>query len=178
MGYAGGTTGDPTYDNIGDHAETIQIDFDPSVLSYGDLLKVFWSAHNPVYGGAYGQYRSMILYHSEDQRRQAEASLAEEEGIRGARFTTVIAPLREFTPAELYHQKYYLQSDRVLLKEILARYPDRQAIVDSTAAARLNGYAAGYGDLESWEKELDRLGLTEEGAAYLIKGLKEPGRKP
>lgn len=147
----------------------MQIDFDPSIISYEDLLEVFWDAHNPIYGGAYGQYRSMILYHNEEQRRLAEASLAEEERIRGANFSTTLAPLKAFTPAEFYHQKFYLQSDQVLLGEILSRYPNRKAIVDSTAAARLNGYAAGYGDRESLEKQLEGLGLTDEGAAYLMK---------
>ena len=62
----------------------------------------------------------------------------------------------------------------MLIKEILSRYPNRKAIIDSTAAARLNGYAAGYGDRESLEKEIDRLGLTDEGTAYLMKSLETP----
>jgi len=152
----------------------VQIDFDPSVISYGDLLEVFWNAHNPIYGEAYGQYRSMILYQNEEQRRQAEDSMARKERLLGAHFTTTIAPLKNFTPAEFYHQKFYLQADQVLIKEILSRYPNRKAIIDSTAAARLNGYAAGYGDRESLEKEIDRLGLTDEGTAYLMKSLETP----
>lgn len=95
--------------------------------------------------------------------------MAEQEQERGASFSTTISPLENFTLAEFYHQKYYLQADRELMQEILARYPNKKDIVDSTAAARLNGYIAGYGDTKSLKKEIDLYGLTEAGIEYLLK---------
>ena len=76
----------------------MQIDFDPSVISYGDLLEVFWNAHNPIYGEAYGQYRSMILYQNEEQRRQAEDSMARKERLLGAHFTDHHSTVEKFYP--------------------------------------------------------------------------------
>lgn len=146
----------------------MQIDFDPTVISYEDLLEVFWEAHNPIYGGAYGQYRSMILYNNDDQRKMAEASKDELEEKRGAVFSTTVKQLKNFATAEFYHQKFYLQADSELMRLILSRYPNRTSIVDSTAAARLNGYIAGYGTAESLMGEIEDYGLTEEGINYLL----------
>ena len=75
VGYAGGTTPSPTYYGMGDHTESIEIYYDPKVVSYNDLLDIFWESHSPTSRPYSRQYMSMIMYNSEKQRRSAEASL-------------------------------------------------------------------------------------------------------
>ncbi|HEX2030858.1 MAG TPA: peptide-methionine (S)-S-oxide reductase MsrA [Actinomycetota bacterium] len=116
VGYSGGHTPNPTYEQVCSHttghAEVAQVAFDPERVSYDQLLQVFWAMHDPTQVDRQGpdigdQYRSAIFTHSEDQRTAAEAS---REGAQ-ARFdrpiATSIEPLREFYPAEGYHQRYY-----------------------------------------------------------------------
>ncbi|MBI4469680.1 MAG: peptide-methionine (S)-S-oxide reductase MsrA [Acidobacteria bacterium] len=115
-GYAGGESTNPTYKQVcsGEtgHAEVIQIMFDPSRISYGELLDVFWQAHDPTTPNRQGadegsQYRSIILYHDEDQRRVAEKSKQEAARAFQASIVTEIVPLKKFYPAEAYHQDYF-----------------------------------------------------------------------
>jgi len=115
-GYAGGTTKNPTYKEVCSgktgHAEVIQIEFDPKVISYGKILEAFWEAHDPTTLNRQGpdtgtQYRSIILYNSEAQRRAAEKSKAEAQKHFIRPIVTEIVPLKEFYKAEGYHQDYY-----------------------------------------------------------------------
>ncbi len=92
----------------------------------------------------------------------------EEARIKGAIFTEVV-PFNEFYRAEDYHQKYYLRGVRELAAEYLAIYPDIMDFVGSTATARVNGYAGHYGTKERLERELNSLGLSEEGQSRLLK---------
>ncbi len=80
---------------------------------------------------------------------------------------TLIAPIRSFTPAEDYHQKYLLKHHHLLGKEIQRFYPNHKDFVNSTAAARLNGYAGGYGSMKQLCGEIDTLGLSCAGKAVL-----------
>ena len=118
-GYAGGVTLNPTYEEVCSgrtgHAEAVQVVFDPAVVSYGDLLRVFWEAHNPTQGMRQGndvgtQYRSAIYYRDDPQRRAAEESRAAFQAVlTGAGYgqiTTEIAPAGKFNFAEDYHQQY------------------------------------------------------------------------
>jgi peptide-methionine (S)-S-oxide reductase len=119
VGYEGGHTPNPTYEEVctgrTGHAETVRVVFDPSRVSYPQLLKVFWESHDPTQGMRQGndigtQYRSAIFYQSEEQKAAAEQSAAEfgkklaERGY-GA-ITTEIVPASEFYFAEDYHQQY------------------------------------------------------------------------
>jgi peptide-methionine (S)-S-oxide reductase len=106
VGYAGGTTVDPTYKTMGDHTETLQVDFDPSRISYGELLDVFWTSHRPTSPPLSRQYMSAILFHNEEQRRAAEESRDRMAKTFGNVYTR-IAPFERFYLAEEYHQKYY-----------------------------------------------------------------------
>ncbi|NNE29209.1 MAG: peptide-methionine (S)-S-oxide reductase MsrA [Saprospiraceae bacterium] len=117
-GYAGGHVENPTYEEVcgkkSGHAEVIQIEFDPSVVTYGDLLEMFWRSHDPTTLNRQGndvgpQYRSAIFFHDEDQHQQAEASKAAAEAAKlwPDPIVTEIAPLTKFYPAEDYHQNYY-----------------------------------------------------------------------
>jgi peptide-methionine (S)-S-oxide reductase len=119
-GYAGGFTPNPTYEEVCSgrtgHAEVVQVVFDPSKVSYEQLLKRFWESHDPTQGMRQGndvgtQYRSLILVNDEEQRRQAEASRdayqrALREAGHGEEITTEIQPAGEFYFAEPYHQQY------------------------------------------------------------------------
>lgn len=116
-GYAGGHTENPTYGQVcaGDtgHAEVVRITYDPSVVSYGELLEMFWKSHNPTTPNRQGadvgsQYRSIILYQDEEQKRVAEQSKrkGKESGGFSDPIVTEIVPAGEFYEAEGYHQDY------------------------------------------------------------------------
>jgi peptide-methionine (S)-S-oxide reductase len=115
-GFAGGTTANPSYEDVctgtTGHAEVIQLKFDPSVISYDQLLGVFWEAHDPTTLNRQGndagtQYRSIILYSNEAQKLAAEKSKAQAAKNFTSPIVTEIVPLTKFYPAEDYHQNYY-----------------------------------------------------------------------
>jgi peptide-methionine (S)-S-oxide reductase len=168
VGYAGGTLPNPSYYNLGNHSETIQIDYDPSRITYQDLLAVFWESHSPQYPAYSQQYASIIFYHDDEQRKTAEDSLEQEQLRLQVPVYTVIRPFENFTLAEDYHQKYYLQGDRDLFGEMSKIYPEMQSLIGSTAAARINGYLGGNGSLLSLQQGITALGLSEWGRNKLL----------
>ena len=168
VGYSGGTTRNPTYHHLGDHTETVQVDYDPSRISYGDLLAVFWGSHAPGVPAWSRQYQAAVFYHNAAQKRLALASKAKVAAqIKGEVFTRVL-PAATFYPAEDYHQKYYLRQNPELFRELSANYPASADLLASTAAASLNGYAAGFGDRERLLGEIDLLGLSPQGRERLL----------
>jgi len=162
VGYAGGTTAAPTYGSIGDHSETVQVVFDPEVISFAELLEVFWQSHDPTAKPYLTQYRNAVFYLDEEQRRQAEASRRQLGTKLGRSVGTVIEAAGIFTPAEDYHQKYYLQRVAPLMAELRQRYPDRQQLFRSTEAARLNGYLGCNGDPATFGADLRQVDLPAE----------------
>jgi peptide-methionine (S)-S-oxide reductase len=117
-GYAGGSVPYPTYEMVHEgttgHAETVVVEFDPNVISYEKLLKVFWSSHDPTSLNRQGpdvgpQYRSAIFFYNEDQRRAALASYRDLTRARVYRspIVTELVPMKAFFQAEDYHQDYY-----------------------------------------------------------------------
>jgi peptide-methionine (S)-S-oxide reductase len=120
-GYAGGQVANPSYEQVcgkrTGHAEVVQIGFDPGQVSYEDLLRVFFTIHDPTTKDRQGndvgpQYRSIILTHDEAQKASAAAVIAEIEaaGIWPGRIVTEVRPLEVFWPAEEYHQNYYARN--------------------------------------------------------------------
>lgn len=168
VGYAGGALKDPTYHNLGDHSETIQIDYDPAQISYEELLQVFWDSHYPASRPWSRQYASIIFYQDEEQKRLATESWEREAAKYEGAIYTEIVPLTEFYLAEGYHQKYRLQSVPLLQEEFSAIYPDEADWVNSTAVTRVNGYVGGNGTLESLQAEIDKLGLSVEAKEFLL----------
>ena len=168
VGYAGGDSQNPTYRSIGDHAETIQIDYDPSVISYEELLGMFWAGHTPISPSSSSQYASNIHYGTEEEKLLAEQSMQAQEKVLGKQLYTEIVALGTFTLAEDYHQKYYLQNKKDLMSEFSAIYPDMMDFINSTAAARANGYVGRNGSLEALQAEIEQLGLSEEGQEELL----------
>jgi len=144
-GYAGGTVENPTYEQVctgtTGHAEVVQITFDPQVISYRQLLTIFFTIHDPTTPNRQGedvgsQYRSIILYHSEEQRRVAEEVMEE---VRRAKIwgdrpiVTELVPFKAFYRAEEYHHNYYRRNPdkpycRLVIAPKLAKfrshYPD------------------------------------------------------
>jgi peptide-methionine (S)-S-oxide reductase len=123
VGYMGGTTKNPTYEEVctgkTGHAETVHLKFDPKTISYGELLDIFWSIHDPTQlnrqGPDFGSnYRSIIFYHSPEQRKLAVASRErlEKSGKYGGRIVTEIIPAAVFWRAEEYHQKYEMKTGK------------------------------------------------------------------
>ena len=115
VGYTGGHKERPTYKEVcqGDtgHVEAVQVEFDPSEISYEKLLEVFWKIHNPTLIDKQGpdigkQYRSAIFYHNEIQKNIAERSMELEQKKYDKKIATKIEPLKKFYLAEAYHQKY------------------------------------------------------------------------
>ena len=172
VGYAGGKTINPTYHSLGDHTETIQIDFDPRVISYAELLDIFWREHQPTSRPWSRQYASIILYADEEQKKQAEAGKARLSKSKMQKVYTEIAPLERFYPAEDYHQKYTLRNEPLLARELLKLFPDPEAFRNSTAVSKVNGYLAGSGDPELFAKDLPLLGLSPGAQEYLARRFK------
>lgn len=117
-GYAGGHVANPTYRQVGmgrtGHAEVVQITFDPTVVSFRQLLQVFFTIHDPTTPNRQGadvgpQYRSMVLYHSDEQKQTTMDVIAELTAAQvwPAPIVTEVVPMGEFYPAEDYHQNYY-----------------------------------------------------------------------
>jgi peptide-methionine (S)-S-oxide reductase len=177
VGYAGGTTSNPEYTSIGDHSEAIEIVYDPTRISYSDLLNVFWNSHDPTLPSLSRQYRSIIFYHDEEQKRAALESKQREELRLGKAVVTDIVPVSQFYQAELYHQKYYLQHVPELSEDLLAISLSHEDMTDSTALARLNGYVGGYGSLETLKEQLNNLGLSEAGKKKILE-IAEIGLSP
>jgi peptide-methionine (S)-S-oxide reductase len=122
-GYAGGHADNPTYEQVcggrTGHAEVVQITFDPAVVTFGDLLDVFFTIHDPTTKDRQGadvgpQYRSIILHHGPEQKAAAERAIADlsEKKIWRAPIVTEVVPLEKFYPGEAYHQDYFEQNPR------------------------------------------------------------------
>jgi len=172
VGYAGGAKENPTYHNLGDHSETIQIDFDPSKISYERLLEIFWEEHDPTSRPWSRQYKAVVFYHHEEQKRLAIASRDRLAIQLGKTIHTEILPFANFYAAEDYHQKYYLQQHRQVLRQFQQYYPQAADLMNSTAAARVNGYIGGYGTSASLKADIDRLGLSEAAREELLESVK------
>lgn len=131
-GYAGGRVAHPSYaavcTGLTGHAEVVQITFDPSVVSYEDLLDVFFTIHDPTTPNRQGpdtgtQYRSAIFHHSPEQRAAAERKIAELEtaGVWDRPIVTEVVPLDAFYAAEAYHQDYYRRNpDQAYCRAVIA----------------------------------------------------------
>jgi len=143
VGYAGGTTPDPTYADIGDHTEALQIEYDPRELSFADLLDVAFRSHDPRHRVGKTQYQNIVFTATEKQR-EALASYLEGSEYGREGIETRIEPLEQFTLAEPYHQKYRLQSKRWATTVFREAGYDGADLRESPAAAKLNGYVAGH----------------------------------
>ncbi len=171
VGYAGGTSDKPTYRSIGDHTEAIQIEFDPKKVSFTDLLEVFWAAHDP-YGRHWStQYKAVLWTHGSEQAREAKAFVAAKTKGSDRAPTTAILAAPRFWIAEDYHQKYYLRSKKKLVPALLGEDWTDKELLDSTVAARANGWITGHGTPEEILAESEALKLDEKAREALADAL-------
>jgi len=178
VGYCGGSISEPTYHHLANHAETLQVDFDPAAIGYEEILALFFASHQPTRPSWSSQYRSAIFCDGGRQLEQARQAAAELSGRLGHQVQTEIAPLDRFWWAEGYHQKYLLRQSRPLARELAAAYPRPEDFVQSPVAARVNGFLGGNGSLEQLERELPRYGLSPAAGEELRALAKRRGVSP
>ncbi|GBG85819.1 hypothetical protein CBR_g40629 [Chara braunii] len=148
VGYAGGTRANPDYYHMGDHAEAVQIDYDPTVISYEQLLEIFWASHNPVQSFGQGpdvgrQYRAIVFTRSTYEESLASESKKEvQERHPNDNVRARVVKFESFTVAEPFHQKFELKR-RPQLFQLVAHLTDAE-LLNSKAAAELNAYASGF----------------------------------
>lgn len=168
VGYAGGQEADPTYKNIKDHTETIEIDYDPKVISYQELLELFFAQHDPYSPAHSRQYASLILYQNKNQKEIALALKQKLETETENQIITKIKKLDKFYLAENYHQKYRLQQRQQFKQNYLAKLSIKE-FINSPAVAKVNGYLAAEGKKDNIIKNLGKLGLTKELQEKILK---------
>lgn len=163
VGYTGGTKKFPTYHDLGDHTESLQIKFDPEQTSYEKLLEMFWNNHDST-ACLSRQYMSAIFYHDEEQKTLAEKTLDEHQKKMTRKIQTRIKSAETFYTAEDYHQKYMLRQHRNLLSSLNLSAKD---MLSGHIATRLNGYVGGFGTVQNLEEERKTLGLNEAQVAMV-----------
>ena len=140
VGYAGGSTANPSYRQVGTgstgHAEGVQIEFDPSQISYREILEAFFAVHDPTTPNRQGadvgpQYRSLILYHTPEQKENAETVIRDLKA-EGVRVGTQVEPFTAYYMAEDYHQDYFDKNPyagycRVVIEPKLVKFRERYA---------------------------------------------------
>jgi len=172
VGFTGGTKLNPTYRSLGDHTETVELEYDTERTSYSDLLDIFWNNHDPTIMCS-RQYMSVIFYHDDQQKKLAEDSLKSAQAENRSNITTQLLPAETFYNAEHYHQKYMLRKHDWLVKALKL---DNESLITSSVAARINGYVGGYGDESSFDAERSELSLTEEVGEYVLEEIRASQR--
>ncbi|WP_138755058.1 peptide-methionine (S)-S-oxide reductase MsrA [Paenibacillus sinopodophylli] len=174
-GYAGGTAPEPTYRQMGDHTETVQITFDPAIISFGELLEVFWNNHNPVNINEYKgrQYQSLLFYSNEGHKAEINRILRKREALGKSEPATEIVPASAFHLAEDRHQKYYLKRFQDAMDKLDNLFGSQAELQNSTLAARLNGLAKGYTNMERIVMEVRNWRMEPSNQERLIACIKE-----
>jgi len=165
----------PTYHSLGDHSESVEIDYNPAIVSYQDLLKIFWEGHDPGARPWSTQYKAAIFYHNDEQKRLAEETRKGIEATRKIKVHTEILPSSTFYVAEGYHQKFSLRGQPEILKEFRAIYPSDEGLMNSTAAARVNGYLSGLTGFEDVQEAVDNLRLAAQARDRLLAAIRKHG---
>ncbi|KAB1201876.1 Peptide methionine sulfoxide reductase A5 [Morella rubra] len=158
VGYAGGSKSNPEYRSLGNHAESVQVEYDPRLINFRQLLEVFWSSHDSrqVFGqgpDVGNQYRSIIFSNGNEESRLAAISKEREQArSKSGIVTTQIQQRGTFYPAEPEHQKFELKRNPFLL-QLIGNLPEEE-LEGSSLASKLNGYAAGLCP-ENVQKQID-----------------------
>jgi len=163
VGYTGGITKQPTYRNMGDHTETVEITYNPNTITYEELLQFFWKNHNPFTKNR-RQYMSAIFCYGEEQLTKAKLSMVEIQKQYSQPICTVIQLAKEFYIAEDYHQKYLLRKHPTLLKSLKLSPED---IVSSYAASKLNAFINNDSTNEHFLEVCQDLSLSEDQITYI-----------
>ena len=157
----------PVYHDLGDHSEAIQIDFDPSRISYRELLDIFWKSHDPARSSWSRQYRNAVFYHNDLQMKTAMETRDKLASKEKERIATAIEPYSGFYLAEDYHQKHSLRGYPEIMEEFRLMFPDLKSLVNSTAVTRVNGYLGRYGSCDSLKEEIESFGLSRRAKETL-----------
>ena len=174
VGYAGGRKKNPSYRSMGDHTETVQVDYDPQIITYAQLLQIFWDSHQFDSKAWSRQYMNAVFYHGQLQKKLAEQSLAAaaaRRGIKPDEVRTAILPAGPFTYAELYHQKYALTRYHDIREFLEKIYPDPKSLADSSVATRLNAFLGTGFDWKAQrlQQELPSYGLPAKLEKQVLK---------
>lgn len=153
-----------------DGAEAVQVDFDPKVITYQELLNVFWTAHHPDITIDDRMYQNAVFYHTEQQRVAAEASKAAMAKKLSKPITSTIEPVN-FKAARDSEQKYFLRNSPIW-EDFKKNYPDGD-VMNSAAAAKINGYLGGNSEQKYFDAYAPKLGLSEASLAQLRKKVPE-----
>lgn len=178
VGYTGGDKEFPTYQSLGNHTESVQIDFDENVISYEELLDLFLAYHNPHSQPYSQQYKSAIYYADEAQKMAAQQKKADLEEETGMTVHTEILPVETFYIAEAYHHKYYLRKVSILAQELEEKYPTLDAFLDAPSVTWINGYVFGCRSIEALLKDLPSFGLSFEAEETLKDIVKKHNFQP
>lgn len=170
VGYMGGVVPNPTYKAIADYTETTQIEFDPTIVTYEDLLQMFWDGHN-AFRPASTQYSSFIFVHDEEQRAAAQASYEAAQKEHGQKPATVIREATDFYTGEFYHTHYYIQRYRELTAALAAvdgiddlSSCSVDAFSDSPVVSKMNAYVGGFGSRRQMEEDIKTLRVPDSVA--------------
>ncbi|XP_070544406.1 peptide methionine sulfoxide reductase-like [Ptychodera flava] len=167
-GYIGGEKKNPTYRDLGDHTEAVELEYDPEKTDFSKLLQVFWENHDPAEQHK-RQYMSAIFVHDEEQEKLSKKSMEEQQKKNEDKIVTQILPAGTFYDAEDYHQKYFLRFHDNLLSSL--GMGDKE-LLNSYRASRLLGYITGHGKEDNFKNEVDKLALTADQAGYVRKFMK------
>lgn len=167
--YSGGNSKDPTYANLKDHTEVVEIEFDPHIISYGKLLKIFFDNHPFDSNTEKIQYKSTIIPTNENQKNTAEKELLFVKKVFGKhRVFTLLKNFTEFYEAENYHQKHYLKINKKSLETFLQNLVDWKSCAKSELCTKLNGYLNGIYSEKKFIKNLTQLGLSESNVQKIL----------
>lgn len=168
VGYAGGTTKNPSYRNIGNHIECIDLKFNTEIITIEKILDLFFKSHDPTIKYK-RQYISAILYRTPEEYLTIENYMSNFKSEQ--KIVTELIQTNEFTPAENYHQKYFLRKQSKILNELNLINDD---IIDSPLATKLNALCAGFGVVEELLKKEELEKLSSE-SINLLKNLTKNG---
>jgi peptide-methionine (S)-S-oxide reductase len=140
------------------------------------LFDIYWSNLDPYYPPYSRQYMSIVFYHNDFQKKIAQERKTLSEEKRGKKVYVEIVPYTKFYMAENYHQKYYLQLRKELFEELLERLGSFTNFVNSTSAAKINGYIKGYGTKKKLLEDITEFDLSERGKDLLLETFNSYGR--
>lgn len=170
VGYSGGRSTNPSYKVVDLHTEVVEIDYDPDVISYEDLIDVFFSAHNETLRPYDQRVKSLIFYRNDEEYEIAKTKLdairqatPEEESVY-----TELKAFEVFYLAEPEHQNRSLKLETSLYKELKQIFETEEDMLLSILVSKLNGYIYGYGDMEGATELLDKSGLSEASKNRVI----------
>ncbi len=168
MGYAGGTTSNPTYDLIGDHTESFQIKFDSDLVTFTEILQFFWESYNPGQPPRSTQYKSIIFYQNDSQLLEIEDFLQRKSDLKQALLLPEVKNLTHFYSAEGYHQKYFIRQNPLLMTVMNEIFSDDKEFYSSTLAARINGFLGGNSTISELETEIIECGISKSEVLQII----------